>query len=143
MMQQIMFVNVLPLWLPVVVLQIHAIVELVNVVLPRPAVIQEKHVNLEHVSAERHPLVLVQHPEHTVMPQITYANVRLLLMLVVERQIPATVELVNAVQPLHAVIQEKLVNQVLVNVERLQLVLALQLLLTATHQITSANVLHP
>ena len=62
-------------------------------------------------------------------------------MLVLGQRIPVTVVLANVEQLLHAVIREKLVNLVHVNVELQQLVLARQQLLFATRPIIFANVL--
>ena len=120
-------------------LQTLVIVGLANAVLLLLVVILEKHVNLVLVNVGLLPLALAKLLERSVMRQIMFVNVLQRWMLALEQLIPVIVVLANVEQLLHVVIREKLVNLVLVNVERHQLVLDPQRLLIAIQPIIFVN----
>ena len=101
----------------VVVLQIPVLMASVSVVPVMRVVYQVRHVYLEPVSVEPLHHVLELPQDHTVMLQITFANVPQLSMLVAEQLIPVLAVFANAAQMMPVVTQESLVVLEFVSVE--------------------------
>ena len=101
----------------VVVLQIPVLMASVSVVPVMRVVYQVRHAYLEPVSVEPLHRALELLPDPTVMLQTTFANVQLLLMLVVGQLIPVLTVFANAAQMMPVVTQERLAVLELVSAE--------------------------